>query len=213
MFFYDIIVKRRQNFSKWELKLAKILPLCRYLTFRFPGSYIKCTQVWRFFHNLLTDTFVSTLIIAGTALVPPAVVCLHCLPVGRLVGDPERITQSNRAIWNLPWQEQEARHTGNESLLLLPMACASVGGPRVRAGLLCHVVIRMWVRLLHWSGEAEKQRKEISVIHLCGSVHHFVHAEIPQMMDGMPRHMCANTHTYIFSVNSQKNNGNQMAGC
>lgn len=48
---------------------------------------------------LLTDTFVSALVVAWAALVPLAVVCLHCLPVGRLVGDPERITQSNRTLW------------------------------------------------------------------------------------------------------------------
>lgn len=100
----------------------------------------------------------------------------------------------------LPWMEQEARHTGNESSLLLPMACASVGGPRVRAGLLCHVVVRMWVGLLHWSGEAEKQRKEISVIHLCGSVHHFVQAEISQqLMDGLPLH-CVQALTSLASI-------------
>lgn len=63
------------------------------------------------------DTFVSALVIAWTALVSLAVVCLHCLSVGRLVGNP--------------------------------VARASVGGPRVRAGLLCHVVIRMRVGLFH----------------------------------------------------------------
>lgn len=47
------------------------------------------------FPRLLTDTFVSTLVIAWTALVPLAIVSLHRLPVGRLVGDPERITQAN----------------------------------------------------------------------------------------------------------------------
>lgn len=63
------------------------------------------------------DTFVSALVISWTALVPLAVVGLHRLPVGRLVGDP--------------------------------VARASVGGPRVRAGLLCHMVVRMRVGLFH----------------------------------------------------------------
>lgn len=63
------------------------------------------------------DTFVSALIITRTALVPLAVVSLHCLPVGCFVGDP--------------------------------VACASVGGSRVRAGLLRHVVVRMRERLFH----------------------------------------------------------------
>lgn len=63
------------------------------------------------------DTFVSAFVVAWAALKPLAVVCLHRLPVGRLVGDP--------------------------------VARASVGGPRVRAGLLRHVVVRMRVGLFH----------------------------------------------------------------
>lgn len=63
------------------------------------------------------DTFVSALVIAGAALVSLAIVCLHRLPVGRLVGDP--------------------------------VAQASVGGPRVRARLLRHPVVRMRVGLFH----------------------------------------------------------------
>lgn len=77
------------------------------------------------------DTFVSALVISWTALVSLAVVSLHRLPVGRLVGDP--------------------------------VARASVGGPRVRAGLLCHVVVRMRVGLLHRGGEALPQAAHIRV--------------------------------------------------
>lgn len=40
------------------------------------------------FPQLLTDTLVSAFIVSWAALVPLAVVGLHRLPVGRLVGDP-----------------------------------------------------------------------------------------------------------------------------
>lgn len=62
--------------------------------------YSKTIEVSGLFKGfqLLTDTIVSALVIAWAALVSLAVVCLHRLPVGRLVGDPERITQSNRML-------------------------------------------------------------------------------------------------------------------
>lgn len=53
---------------------------------------------WNRFPGLLTDTLVSALVVAWTALVPLAIVCLDRLPVGRLVGDPERTTQSDRKL-------------------------------------------------------------------------------------------------------------------
>lgn len=44
-----------------------------------------------------------------------------------------------------------------------PVAWTSVGGPRVRAGLFSHLVVRVWVGLFHRGGEAE-DRQEISLI-------------------------------------------------
>lgn len=46
-------------------------------------------------------------------------------------------------------------------MLPLPVACASVGRPWVRTGLICHLVVRMWVGFFHRCGEAEKCKMHI----------------------------------------------------
>lgn len=47
-----------------------------------------------------------------------------------------------------------------------PVAWTFVGGPRVRAGLFCHLVVRMWVGLFHGGGEAADRQKIPFIIHL-----------------------------------------------
>lgn len=68
------------------------------------------------------------------------------------------------------WQEQEAIPNRKwVTSLLLPVARASVGGPRVRAGLLCHVVVRMRVRLFHRGGEAAAKDNKHTLWHIIDS--------------------------------------------
>lgn len=54
------------------------------------GGVVKISVSKRELLLLLTDTFISALVISWTALVPLAVVCLHSLSISCFVGDSEK---------------------------------------------------------------------------------------------------------------------------
>lgn len=118
---------------------------------------------WDFWTNKqvifgLTDTLVCALVVARAALVPPAVLRPHRLPVGRFIADPERFTPSVTFGVIVHLRRQEVVNRKWAVRMVPPVVRASVGGPGVRARLLGHVIVRMGVGLFDWGGVAERTK-------------------------------------------------------